>query len=44
MDRHGPYVTGFLDQVDDGPMILPSLNIADIQGDDLGAPETTPEK
>jgi hypothetical protein len=37
-------VAGFPDQIDDCPMILPSLNIADIQRHDLGTAETTPEK
>jgi hypothetical protein len=41
---NGPYVAGFPYQIDNGPMILQSLNIAEIQGDDLGTPETTPEK
>jgi hypothetical protein len=41
---HRSHVARFADQIDDGPMVLPSLNSTDIQGNDLRMPETTPEK
>jgi hypothetical protein len=37
-------VPGFADQVDDGPVILPSLNIADLQGYDLRSTQATAEE
>jgi len=37
-------VAAFADEVDDGPVIFPSLNIAKIQGNDVGSTQATAEE